>query len=133
MLLGRPVQRTQKGAALYPRARLNRIDTNRTHRGEIDHQPVMRHPLAEHAMSTATNADLEVEIAGRPNSCPYVGDIAAANDEAWPPVDHRVPYRARRVIAGISRYEHVAIDGLRQPFLDHGCSNEPSFTSPARA
>src|ERR1700736_4674969 len=120
MLLGRPVQRTEQRATLHPGALRNRIDPNRTHRGEIDHQPVIRDPLAEHAMSAATHADLEVEIAGRPNRCLHVGDAAAANDQAWSPVDHRVPYRARRVEARISRYEHVAVEGLRQAFLDHG-------------
>src|ERR1700682_1656569 len=119
MLLGRSVERTQQCAALHPGAPLNRIDTTRTHRGEIDHQPVIRDPQADHAMSAATHADLEVEIAGRLNSCPHVRDIAAANDQAWLPVDHRVPDRARGVKARISRYKDFAIEDLRQAFSDH--------------
>ncbi len=119
MCLGGSVDRTQQRAALYPRALLNRIHTNRTHRGQIDHQPVIRDPQADHAMPAATYADLEVEIAGRPNGCPHVGDSMAASDEAWSPVDHGVPYRARGVIARIPRGEHFAIEGLRQAFSDH--------------
>jgi hypothetical protein len=53
-------------------------------------------------MSAATHADLEVEIAGSPNSCLHVRDTAASNDQARLPVDHRVPYGTRRVIAEIS-------------------------------
>src|SRR5260370_42626696 len=103
MRLGRSVERTQQCAALYPGALLNRIDSNRTHWGEIDHQPVIRNPQADHAMSAATHADLEVETAGRPNSCPYVRDTAAANDQARLAVAPPVPYRTRRVIARTSR------------------------------
>ena len=130
MFLRRSVKRTQQCAALHPGALLDWIDPNRAHRGEIDHQAVIRHPETEHAVSAAAHADLEVEIAGRPNSCPHSRDMAAAKDQAWAPVDRRVPHRARRVIPGVSRSQDVAIDGLRQAFLDHGSSNEPSFTSP---
>jgi hypothetical protein len=70
-------------------------------------------------MSATTHADLQIEIAGRPNSGLHVRYIAAANDEAWPPVDHRVPYRARRVKARISGCEDVAVEALRQAFADH--------------
>jgi hypothetical protein len=120
MLLGRSIHRTQQGAPLHPGALLTRIDSDRSHRGEIDHQPVIWDPLADHAMSAATHANLQAEIAGGQNRSPHVPDGAAANDQAWPAVDHRVPYRTCRVIARISRYEHVAIEGFRQAFSDHG-------------
>ena len=98
---------------------LNRIDANHTHRGQIDHQPVIRNSQPDHAMSAATHADFEAEIAGSQNRGPHVRDSATASDQPWSPVDHRVPYRPRRVVARISRYEDVAIEGLRQAFLDH--------------
>src|SRR6267378_1887075 len=119
MLLGRSVERTQQCAALHPRALANRIDANRTHRSEVDHQARMRDRMADDAMSATPHADLEPEIAAGPNSCLHVRDIAAANDESWSPVDHRIPDGARGVVAGISRYEHVAIEGRRQAFADH--------------
>src|SRR5438477_10373294 len=119
MLLGRLVERTQQCAALRPCALLNRIDANHTHRGQIDHQPVIRNSQPDHAMSAATHADFEAEIAGSQNRGPHVRDSTTASDHPWSPVDHRVPYRPRRVVARISRYEDVAIEGFRQAFLDH--------------
>src|SRR6266581_6455145 len=119
MCLGRPVERTQQRATLNPCALLTRIDADLPHRGQIDHHPVIRNPQADHAMPTATHTDLEPKIASGPNGCRHVGDSAAASDEAWSPVDHGVPYRARGVIARISRGEHFAIEGLRQAFSDH--------------
>jgi len=80
MLLGRLVHRSQQCAALHPRALLNRVDTHCTHRREINHQSVIGDPHADHAVSAATHAGLEVEIAGRPHSGPYVRHVAAAND-----------------------------------------------------
>jgi hypothetical protein len=120
MLLGRAIKCTQQCPALHPGSLLNRIDANRPHRCEVDHESVIRDRLAEHAVSAAPHADLEVEIARRSNGCLHVRGIAAASDEAWPPVDHRVPHRARRVIARISRHQHVAIECLRQACADHG-------------
>src|ERR1700716_3186389 len=119
MLLGRTGERTEKCTALHPGALSNRIDPDRTHRREIDHQAIIRDPQADHAVSPATHADLEIEIACRPNRCLYIRHIAAASDETWPPIDHRIPHGARRVVAGISRYEHVAGEGLRKAFSDH--------------
>src|ERR1700730_10099655 len=103
MQLGRSVERTEQRAALHPRTLLDRIDANRTHRREIDHQPVIRDAVADHAVSAATHADLEVESAGGPHRGPHVRDVAAASDQTGPPVDHRVPYRTRRVVARIAR------------------------------
>src|SRR2546423_682950 len=107
MLLGRLVERTQQCAALHPCALLNRIDANHTHWGQIDHQPVIRNSQPDHAMSAATHADFEAEIAGSQNRGPHVRDITTASDQPWSPVDHRVPYRPRRVVARISRYEDL--------------------------
>ena len=70
-------------------------------------------------MSAASHADLEVEIAGRPNSCLHVADIATPSDQPWSPVDHRVPNRPSRVVAGISGQEDIAVEALRQLFSDH--------------
>jgi glutathione S-transferase len=119
MLLGRAVERAEKCAALHPGALSNRIDPDRTHGGEIDHQAIIRNSQADHAVSPATHADLEIEIACRPNRCLHIRHIAAANDETGPPIDHRIPNGARRVVAGISRLEHVAGEGLRKAFSDH--------------
>ena len=119
MRLVRSVERTQQCAALHPGAFLSRVDTHRPHRCEIDRQPVPRDPEAEHAVSAAAHADLDVEIPGRQNGCPHVRDITAACDQTRPPIDHRVPYRARRVVGWISGYDDVAVEGLREPFCDH--------------
>src|SRR5438874_6268479 len=120
MRLGRSVERPQECAALDPGALLTRVDTNRTHRSEIDHQPIIWDSQAQHAVSTATDAELEVQVARGPNRCPHVRDVVAASDQARPPVDHRVPYRARRVIARVSGGEDIAVDCPREVFLDHG-------------
>ena len=119
MRLGRSVERPQECAALDPGALLTRVDTNRTHRSEIDHQPIIWDSQAQHAVSTATDADLEVQVARRPNRCPHVRNAAAANHETWSPVDHGVPYRARRVIARVSGGEDVAVECLREVCFDH--------------
>src|ERR1700682_5734410 len=119
MLLGRSVEHPEQCAALHPGALPTRIDANASHRGEIDHQPVMRDREADHTMSAAPHADLEVEIASSPHRCPDVPNSAAADDDAWAPVDHRVPHRARRVVAGIARFQHRAIEGLRELLSDH--------------
>src|SRR3982074_3491271 len=119
MSLARSVERTQQCATLHPRAHLNRIDTHRPHGREIDHQPVIRDSKADHAVSAAAHANLEVEISARDPRCLPVRDTAAADDEPWPPVDQRVPNGTRRVVATISLHEDIAIETLRKAFLNH--------------
>src|SRR5260370_24210705 len=70
-------------------------------------------------MAAEPPADVETAVARRLNRCLHVHALAAACDEPRPPVDHCVPYRARRIVARISRDEDVALECLRQVFFDH--------------
>jgi hypothetical protein len=58
-------------------------------------------------MATAPNGQSNVLFAREADGTD-VGSAEAADDDRWPPVDHRIPYRARLVISRFPGQNHLA-------------------------
>jgi hypothetical protein len=91
--LGLGVERAEQRPALHRRAPAGRVDADRGHRGEVDHQAVVGDPEADHAVPAAPHADLQVQVAGGAHGRDHVADAGAAHDHPRAVVDHGVPHR----------------------------------------
>ena len=69
------IERAEQRPALHPGATALRIHADAAHRGQVDHEPVVRDAQAEHAVPAAAHADLEVALAA-------VGGSPAATSSA---------------------------------------------------
>ena len=70
MRLGGRIESPQQGAALNPRSSAIRVDADRTHRGQIDHQPALWHRQPDDAVSTAADTGPPVPRGGPPQPRP---------------------------------------------------------------
>ena len=100
VLLGRPVQRPEQGAALHDRPAPSRVDPDRAQGCQVDHQPAVGDRVAGRAVAAAPDADLEVVLAGRPDRGDHVPNARAPDDHPRTPVDDGVPDRPGLVVPG---------------------------------
>jgi hypothetical protein len=66
----------------------HRIDADRFHRREVDHQSMITDAESSTVVASVANGDREVLVAGEIDCCPDVCDIRAANDKVRAPIDH---------------------------------------------
>ena len=106
--LGLEVDVTPQGATLDVCDALDRIDGDSAHRREVDHDPVVAHRGAGHAVAPTSYGDLEVAVAGEAHRGGHVGGTAAAGDQSRAPVDGAVPYGACIVVSIVVGCDHIA-------------------------
>ena len=108
MFLGRMVDVAPQGAALDEGRALDRIDGDGAHGREVDHDPVVAHSGAGHAVAPTSYGDLEVAVAGEAHRGGHVGGAAAAGDQSRAPVDGAVPYGACVVVSIVVGCDQIA-------------------------
>src|SRR5690606_23924930 len=61
------VEGAEQRASLHPRPAVGRIDRDLIHRGQVDHQPVLRDGVPDDAVAAAADPDLQVLLAAVPD------------------------------------------------------------------
>ena len=104
---GSPVERAEQRAALDPGAPAVRVHPDAAERREVDHQAVLGHGQADHAVPAAAHADLETCCARRDRD----DDVRRRRHarSSRPPVDHHVPHRAGRVVPSNARTQDLGL------------------------
>ena len=97
-----------QGTALDERRALDRIDRDRAHRRQVDHDPAIAHRGAGHIVTPAANRDLEISVAGEAHRCGHIRGAAAPGDEPRPSVDGAVPHGSGVVVVVVVGDDHVA-------------------------
>ena len=92
----------QQRAALDPGAAALRVDPDRVHRRQVDHQPAVGHRQPDDAVAAALHADLQAGLAAEPDGGHDVVGRRAARDQRRPPVDDGVPDLAMRVVTVVA-------------------------------
>ncbi len=109
VLLGCGVKRSEQRTALYPRTPSLGVDPHCAERGQVDHQPAIRHPEPEHAVPAAPDTDLETLLNRGAHRGLHVPHARAADDELGATVHHGIPGPAGVVVAGITGSQHLTI------------------------
>ena len=109
VLLGRPVERPEEGAALHDRPALSWVDADRPQGCQVDHQPAVGDRVAGRAMAAAPDADLEVVLGGGPDCRDDVANTRAPDDHPRTPVDDGVPDGSGLVVSRVAGQHHPSV------------------------
>jgi hypothetical protein len=90
------------------------VDAHASHAREIDDDAGVARGETGDAVAAATNRDGQVLLARKTDGRNDVVDAGRPDDERGPPVDHRVPDHARRVVLRIRRKDDLAGEALRE-------------------
>jgi hypothetical protein len=112
--LSGPIERAEQRPTLYPGTTPRHVDPHLAHWREVDHQPVVRHGKAEHAVTTAAHADVQVVIPAITDGRGYVAAVLAPHDHPWPPIYHGVPDGAGPVVSLVCPCQHHARNAVSQ-------------------
>jgi hypothetical protein len=104
-------------AALSPRAARARVDVDRPHGGQIDHETTVADGVARNVVSAAADGDLEAPLSAEANRRLDVGGAVTAGHEGRPPIDQAIVYTPRVVVSRIRRRQHGTGD-LRTQGID---------------
>ena len=96
--LGGRIECTEEGSALDPCPPTLRVDTDRAHRGQVDHQATLGHRQPDDTVATAADADLQTLLPSQRHGAHDVLGVAAADDQRRPTIHHGVPHRARLLV-----------------------------------
>jgi hypothetical protein len=107
--LGGHIECSQQGTALNPRTSTLRVDTDRTHGGQVDHQPALGHRQPDHAVPTAADPDLQTLATGLGNRDHDVASLPATSNQCRTAVHHRVPHPARLVEPLVARHQELCL------------------------
>ena len=108
VLVGGVVERAPGRAALGARGLARRIDLDRLHADEVDHDRVVGGAESGDAVRPPAHRDGEASLAREVHRRHHIVDAGAADDDAWAPVDHGVVHPARVVVRGILGSEDLA-------------------------
>jgi hypothetical protein len=89
--LGGPVQLAQQDAAGGPGDAGRRVDPDRLHQRQVDHQPAVHHRVPGHGMAAAPHRHRQVVFAGEADRLEDIVGPGAAGDQGRPAVDGAVP------------------------------------------
>jgi hypothetical protein len=113
--LGGPVQVAQQRAATHPGATPVRVDPDRPHRRQVQHQPAVGHRDAQDAVAAAPHPQLQPQRPAQAHRGGDVGGAGAAGDDRRAPVDHRVPHLPRGVVAVLVGQQDLPMEAAAQP------------------
>ena len=97
-----------QGTALDDSLALDGINRDGAHRRQVDHDSVVAHRCSGHVVTTPSNGDLEVAVAGEADCRGDVGSATAAGDQSWSSVYGAVPQGACAVVVMVLRGDHGA-------------------------
>jgi hypothetical protein len=101
--LRRPVELTQQRAAARPHRACSRVDLDRVHEREVDHQPVVAHGVPGDGVSAAAHRDGQIPFPRETDGLDDIVRARAPGDERRSPVDGAVPDAAGFVVAFLAR------------------------------
>ena len=96
---------------LGPRGASIRIDRQRPHVREVEHDPPVRDPVTRSAVTAAADGQLQPGLARDRDDTRDLVRVRQTNDDRGPSVDAAVEHGARLVVAGIVRFDHPAVQG----------------------
>ena len=109
-----------------PRPSRARVDVNRRHLREIDHQTPIADRITRDVMAAAPHRDQQTVVAGKIDGVNDVGRLSASNDKTGLPIDHRIPDDSRLVIGGCMLIKHLtlqcALKGTEPSGIDLPCA-----------
>ena len=91
-----------------------RVDLDRLHLREVDHETVVEHAVAGRVVATSTDSDLKLIRAREGEGSLDVGGAETAGDHRRTAVDERVEAAPRGVVAGVLRKDDLACQRLLQ-------------------
>ena len=128
------VEVRERAAGLDPGGASDRVDAHRAQRRQVDQEPAVADGVAGDVVAAAAHRDQQFVLAREVNRADDVGGPGAADDHARPAIDHGVPDRPCRVVAGVTRQVEGAAQAATQrlhllgadrgrPALERGKSN----------
>ena len=111
--LGLAVELAPGHACLSARRAGGAVDADPLHRGDIDHQPAVRHRAAGRVVAAAAHRDLQSQRSAEQDRVRHVGHAAAAGDEGGALVDEPVVDPPRLLVTGIARPQKRAQERRR--------------------
>ena len=128
---GRVVDVAPARAALCPGRRSRRVDVDRAHPGQIDHQAALGHRPAGDVVPPAAHRDLQPGVARVAHRRRDVVGVRTAGDQRGPAVDQPVVHPASGVIALVAGCQQRA--GERGGERGSGCHGSTSGNGDAGA
>ena len=116
MGLSRSVEIGPGGAAAGDREPRLRIDLDRPHPGEVDHQPVVDRAMPGGVVPAAPDRHLEVVGLGEGERRRHILRVDTARDRSRVAVDQQVEAGARPLVLAVPRIEKVPLQGFLQLF-----------------
>lgn len=97
-----------------------RVDPNRFHRREVDHQAVVAYGGPCHIVTAAPDCDRQAVCLGKPNRGLDVGNARDFDDGERTFVDHCIPDLARLIVSLTTAHQDLAAEGTSQLFHRFG-------------
>jgi hypothetical protein len=113
--LRRRVELGEEHAGLRPDGPPGRVDLDRLHGRQVDHQSAIAGGVAADAVPAAPHRERQPRSAGELERRDHIGGAGAAEDRRRPPVDYAVPEPAGRVVGGLARPQDLAAQRRAQP------------------
>ena len=95
-------------AAARSRSARARIDRDRVHVSQIDHDPVFAGAEARHAVSSSADGEIEAVVAGEIDCGRHVRRCGGAHDHARAPLDHRIQHLPRLVVGLVAGFDDLS-------------------------
>jgi hypothetical protein len=114
VLLRRGIEVGPRRAAPAASPTCHRVDGDRAHGAQVDHQAVVAHAVAREAVPAAADRELEVALAPEADRARHLCRVARPGYEGGAAVVVAVPQRPRSVIAVVSRPQDLAPEGLAE-------------------
>src|SRR4051812_38508755 len=92
----------------------DRVDVDRPHPREVEHQATVADPVTGRAVTATTDREQQAVLAREVDRRDDVRAAAAPDDRRRPAVDHAVPDPARRIIAVIGGKDDAAVQASRE-------------------
>ena len=110
------VELAKQDAGLDPRGLARGIDAHRFHRRQVQHQAAVAHRAARDVVTTPADGEQQTLRPRQTHAEEHIGGAGTAKDQTGAPVDHRIPDRARFIVAGIVRQQRCAAQAGTQFF-----------------
>jgi hypothetical protein len=77
-----------------------RINSNRFHPGQVNHQTPVTNTLAPDVMPTTVYGKQQIVVSGEIDGVHHISNTGATADQSGLPIDHCIPHRTGAVISG---------------------------------
>src|SRR5215510_1933763 len=98
MRLERVVDFSPIAAGLDPHRSRRRINRDRLHPRQVDHESVVTHGVAANVVTRATNRNQQRLLARKIDNFDYIRRVGALRNQRGPSIDHSVEHLARGIV-----------------------------------